>query len=265
MDLTFTISSRANDGIEFIKYSPSEYDLKTINFINTNPYSIIRKSRQMGLTTLLGIEVLKKCINEPKYGVVYVVPNASSGGSFLNQIEDYLNENGVYYNIGKHEIILENHSTIRFVCSSSELLGVRYDWVIMDDCFVNEKQVYEIYTSSLLIASRVTMVHTPYPEDHSENLWKNIYFKSSLGYNKFKPFDYLWQDCSRFNKTLQLVRGNIIIDYEDERQCERLTQFGFKLVSPEYHYYLGMYGYDEEQFLTEEFNKYMDDYLSIPS
>jgi hypothetical protein len=262
MDFSFSKSNIFNGSGEQEPITFTKKDLEVKRIIKATDNLVLRKSRQMGLTTILRAMCAEELLGVDGTSICYVAPSASSKVRFLMNVRDLLLSFGdVIEEVQDNSIKLKNGSEIFGGNASDAFVGKRFERIIFDDCFYNDLG-RKLFIASRPIMPKTVLISTPEPlmDDESpyEDVWKQIYFKALINDNNYEICDYMWWECERFNKDMVFIRGRVILPYKenDPAHNERLKQYGFRLVSPTYENYLKMYGYDAN-FLEDEFDEFI--------
>jgi hypothetical protein len=262
MDFSFSKSNIFNGSGEQDSITFTKKDLEVKRIIKNTDNLVLRKSRQMGLTTILCTLCAEELLGVDGTSICYVAPMPSSKVRFLMNVRDLLLSFGdVIEKVKDNSIKLKNGSEIFGGNNPDAFLGRRFQRLILDDCFhsdLGRKQ----FIASRPIMPKTVLVSTPEPTLDNENpyndIWKQIYFKALINDNDYTICDYMWWECERFNHDMVFIRGNVVLPHkpEDPAHNERLKQYGFRLVSPSYESYLKMFGYDAN-FLEDEFDEFI--------
>jgi hypothetical protein len=186
--------SREYDKLEYYSF---EKDF--MNHINSNKFSLIKKSRQIHATTLLANYVSWLLIFNGEINIAYVSPNRASNTRFLNLVNESIRN--FNFNItprvnNTREIRLNNDSTI-FAMSDNinNLCGKSLNILIFDEAahLKNFNEFYEKATFNMESDFKIIVNSTPKSCDR----FHYIYEDSIRGKNDYKSLTITTKDKYR--------------------------------------------------------------------
>lgn len=231
-----------------IKKYLKTYDLVTGNYIpfnlypkkleiirkhKTNSFNLIRKSRQVGGSSLIAaIAAIKLGIPNPYIpeDILAIHIRSDMGAEFIEKVRCYLKQlprefwgddyvgsetnlrKSIFLKNTRLEIILPNGSRMKSTGASRDVLcGHKPTWVIMDEAaFVEDG--YLIYSSALSAISTdgsITLMSTP---NGIDKLFYDTYAGSIKCENNFKVTTIKWYEDPRFNHDLIWVKDFKVVD-----------------------------------------------------
>jgi hypothetical protein len=181
----------------YSKINLFDYQKKLLQQLETQKFTIIKKSRQVGLDVALAIYVSNFALKNPGKQILVISCNIDEALCFLNKVKAILlNAQAAILNMNQKNIYLRNKSTITVTgCSNNAGKGSRYDFIYMNEFEFNPngKSVYESLFSTISCASESKMIisSTPrYKGSFFYKLWNNARKKES----DFKRINITWKD-----------------------------------------------------------------------
>lgn len=247
MDTVFKIKSGLFGKFQMTEYEPTKKQRSVIESLRQNRFNIIRKSRQVGGTTLLAVEVANRMISDPMTNVGYVVPKLDNGRNFRSTIEDLLKQYDIEVtnNSYKH-LKISNGSQLRIISSQENLKTNSFGWLIFDEAaFIKDIQYMWGLANLMSTDVEITMISTP---TSNRTEFNELYLKALTKKNDFKIHDLMWYDHPTFGINVYWIRDGDrelkLYDNGDPDMIVRFTELGFERVSDTYLKHLDMYGYD---------------------
>jgi len=199
-----------------LDYLPFEKDF--YNHILNNKLSIIKKSRQMHVTTMLAGYVAWRLINnKDEDEVTYLTNRYDSSKHFIGKVRGILEEYGLTkddFDVNnKKEINLKNGNRVLAVSSSVDSLrGFRPKCVIIDEAaFIdNFKGLCNVIIPNIYATNgQIIIASTP----NGINFFHGLYSDSITGKNKFKVLDLIYhmhpkRDSEWFDQMSKMLNYN---------------------------------------------------------
>lgn len=248
----YTIKNGLHGEFKNVDFHPTPKQEEIITNLRKHKYNIIRKSRQVGGTTTLLIEMIDAMLNSSGLRVAYVVPNNAMIPhikSVLNRILDIAH---IEIETNKRDYIeLVNGSHVFILNEGAQKckyeVNCNKDWVIFDEgAFMKELDILW----GLAIGNdnvNVTILSTPNKHFTSFN---KFYWDAVQGNNDFFITDYLWYDHPVFGVDIYWVKPNNTMKIKDNSNTKnenevRLLEMGWSRTSAGYERHLDMFGFDK--------------------
>jgi hypothetical protein len=192
-----------------------EFEEKIIEHIHKNRFSIINKSRQMHLTSLLAAYVTWKLVSKAKTSILYISNNMDAGKKFKQMVRrnieslpfEIFNTKDIDLNNAK-EISLKNGNSFLVAAPTPHSIKYRLnDLVIFDECaFIPYfDEVYMASSCSLNPKkSEVIIVSTPQFEGDT---FHKLYTEANLKKNNFSALDVHWTENPLYRVGFSMENG----------------------------------------------------------
>jgi hypothetical protein len=231
-------------------YEPIPKQIEIVNKLRENRFNIIRKSRGIGVSTAINVEVIDQALRK-RTNIMYVTPTSSSRNE-LNMIVDTLQFSNIpedSYVVRNKHIKFMNGSNINFIHKAHQYCSKSSDWVIMSEIAYHEninEMVYMVFPT-LNEGGKITLSSTPTPKYTPFN---GYYFEALKGDNDFVITDALWFDNPFFGEDVYWVhpdgssKSGFSYKYEPDNleMTNRMLQLGWVRTSKKYQQHLKMYG-----------------------
>jgi len=179
---------------ELLEYFPFERDF--YNHITENKFSIIKKSRQMHVTTMFAGYVAWRLIyNEDKDIITYVTTRYDLSKHFIGKVRGILEEYGLTkddFDVNnKKEIKLKNGNRVLGVSSHIDAFcGLTSKCIIIDEAaFIDKfKDLYTSLMPSIDVGGQIMIASTP----NGVNFFHGLYSDAMTGKNNFKVLDLIY-------------------------------------------------------------------------
>lgn len=230
---------------------------EVIDKLENNRFNIIKKSRQMGGSTIIKtttpIKMVTSLPENPEniliiteksdmgYDLIEaikrnlsILPREFFGPKFYGSEENF--QRDIFTRHTRKELILPNGSRVRAVAPTKDALrGFQPTWVIMDEAaYINEGDViFSAALTALGRGGRFTLISTPNAMDR---LFHRVYSQSLRKENDFVITNMLWYENPKFNENLVWIKDGDVLFEEDftTESFESKLSEGYAPTSPWY-------------------------------
>lgn len=229
-------------------YKPTTKQIEIALSLRARKYNIIRKSRQVGGTTAVLVEMLDQALNTKKT-IAYVGIKAIHGRDILLHIISDSNIKDQILNEKRDLIEFVNGSKIKFISRREDFCSWRFDWVVLDEiAFQKEPELMVGLAMSSGENCNVTLMSTPIPK---YNIFNSIYFAALQEKNEFHIIDSLWYDHPVFGQNVMWGHPSgkgfkIAYNVKHLERNIQLLSLGMVRTSEAYERHLKMYGMSSE-------------------
>lgn len=243
---TFQIKSGLFGNFEVMDYVPTSKQQVILDTLVNNKFNIIRKSRQVGVSTALLVGVIEKMISSPGIRVCMVNHKSAMCYHTRDLLIDLFNSIGVteFDEQNKFRVSLPNGSYVSFITNSNQFSAQSWDWVVFDEAAYIESLPLMLGMAKGMANCDITLSSTPSPKYTEFN---NLYFSSIQRDSYFTITDFLWYDHPIFGEDVVWTQGNgfsIDDNNTDDKHKIRLLEMGFWRTSEAYEKHLKRYGYN---------------------
>lgn len=207
-----------------------QFEEEIIEHIHKNQFSIINKSRQMHLTSLLAAYVTWQLVSKKQTTILYVSHNMDAGKRFKQKVHEILEnlptemfDKETIDRNNQKEITLKNGSFFRITAPNPNAgKGFGIDMVIFDECAFTQylEQMYVSLAMSLSARNgKCIMLSIPQFE---EGVFYKIYTDSKLHKNNFEALDVHWSENPLYRTGFSLENGKPTSDWY-KRKCLELN------------------------------------------
>jgi hypothetical protein len=222
-------TSTANYKVLF-EYLP--FEKKYFKHIQDNRLSIIKKSRQMHVTTMMAAYIAWHLLfnEEAKHQIIYYVSNnASQNRHFVSLVRGLLVTYGVTMDAqpinNKNEMLLDTGNCLKALCASPEsfcsLSFKRAHMIVFDEAaFIH--QFDEAYTAMFgnYDHTKIVLQSTP----NGTEAFHRLYMNAKKGQNSYNTLDILWNENPRYDDEWLEAQKNMLNNDRRFRQ-EILAEF----------------------------------------
>lgn len=206
-----------------------EFQEDIIKAIHNNNLNIIKKSRQMYVSTTMAIYVTWCLIFKFDYAVAIISNNTSTSQRFLDTVRRNLENFRVGFKL-EEEIVVDNKSQIRLANGSNIRVfaghkgagrGYTIDFLIFDEAaYVKELEYIwmGLGMATTAVNGKIIFASTPYKNG---DLFHRAWIGSKTGENAFNSIDLDWTMNPRYTKGLEYKDGEPWSPWF-KKQCEML-------------------------------------------
>lgn len=232
--ISFIRDNRVGDNKSF-KYELLplyEFEEKILNSIHENELNIIKKSRQMHMSTLMAAYCAWKLIFTYDYTISVVTPNLKSSIEFIDKVriilQNYSNdvfhwEDDFIVN-NKSEIRLSNSSMIKgFAPDVNAGRGYTTNMLIMDemDHMKNAEHIWSAFIFGLKALEGSKCILCSTPSKNGLKIFHRMWVDAVTDSSKFIPKEIDWTMNPQYNKDMKEVDGEMWSPWFEE-QCKIL-------------------------------------------
>ena len=189
------------------------FEESIINVFHLNYHSIIMKSRQMHLTSLLTTYAAWYMIFQENKNISVVVPNSKMGSNFLRKVkiilDNYFKNTEKYPTDNINKIKLANGSSLEFITNASGMVSKRIDFLIIDEAsFVkNLKGLW--FSAAMSLKSNEGKSILCSSVNYSDDYFMQLFDEAKRKGNGFIPIIKKWNEnpyytTCYYNEFLQL-------------------------------------------------------------
>lgn len=193
-----------------------DFEKDVLKSIHENKLSIIKKSRQMHMSSITAAYCAWKMIFHSEYNIIILSPKMDNSVRFIEMVRiilqnysnDFFHWEDDFSKNNKSEIVLCNHSSIKAVpANESSGRGYTIHMLIIDEAAFINKLEY-IYTAmipglSAIKDSKCIMISTP----NGKNVFYEFWNKAIEGGNNFTPIQLDWKMNPKFNEGMEKIDG----------------------------------------------------------
>lgn len=205
-----------------------KFEEKIIEHIHKNQFSVINKSRQMHLTSILSAYVVWQLVSKKQTTILYVSHNMDAGKRFKQKVHEILEylpaemfDKETIYRNNQKEIVLKNGSFFRATAPSSEAgKGFGLDMVIFDECAFTPylEQMYVAIGMNISARNgKCIMLSTPQFEG---DVFHKIYSEAKSRSNIFSAIDVHWSENPLYRTGFSLENGKPTSDWYKQKCIE---------------------------------------------
>lgn len=184
-----------------------EFEEKILNFFDDNQFSLIKKSRQMHLTTLASVYCAWCMIFKHDYSIGIVSTNINMSNNIINRVREILqNFNGPIFNWdeykvkdSKGEIRLMNGCSIKSFTPKNAGIGYQINMFILDECaYYSLEDIFKrvIPVMFALKNSKIIAYSTPNGFNDFHKLWDQAISIDG----RFKGLNVNWRENPNYNE-----------------------------------------------------------------
>lgn len=206
------------------KFEYFEFEKTFINHINDNRFTIIKKSRQMHITTLLANYVAWNLLfGKSQIVITYMASRIGLSHNFNKKVYEAIRDYNINIIPEKHtklQTILGNGSQLRCVTTTPDaLLGYTTDIMIIDECAFIENLDVIISASMPTLATigKMILASTTNGIEEFFRIWERSEFENlSLNYKdnpRFNNDRWFQEMCRALNMDKRQIQSELLAEF----------------------------------------------------
>jgi phage FluMu gp28-like protein len=209
-----------------------------------NPFRIINKARQIGVSTVISWEALAYALLVPNQTILLISVSERQATELLAYIKRILDN----FKLNNHVVLLEETKTHVRLDNNSRIIslpnsvrtvqGIRANRVYIDEfsLFEQDKAMLDAIIPSISHGGCITIVSRPFGK---RGEFYRIFNEAQLGKGNFTPFEIPWTSCNigKYREGVELIRkGMDELAFQEQYNCQFLDEatsfFPYEILIP---------------------------------